>query len=222
MSLAPRPLHRGAGSVGCPRSTSRSADGARMGRMSPPPQLATFGAGCFWCFDAVARRLPGVESSVTGYAGGSGEAPTYRDVHQSYFGGRKNRQASQWVEAVQVSFRPAVISYRTLIDLMFRTHDPTAPHQDGANHGPEYHSTIYVHTEDQAREADSAVSAWSHSLGRPIVTSVIPFSTFVPAEDEHQDFYGANPSHPYCKYVIIPKLAKVFDDPKGYHGSGGQ
>lgn len=166
------------------------------------PQIATFGAGCFWCFDAVARRTPGVLSSVVGYAGGPGPAPTYRDVHMG-------RGGSSYVEAVQLQYDSKTVGFSSIVDLFFRTHDATTPNQDGANFGPEYHSTIFYHSEEQHQEAGELIRVHQDRLGRPIITSLRPYTTFFPAEVEHQDFYSENPRHPYCRYVIVPKLQKA-------------
>lgn len=159
--------------------------------------------------------MEGVHSSTTGYAGGSGPAPTYWDLHRSSVLHRRSKSGRGWVEAVQLEYDPEVIRYRDLVDLMFKTQDPTSPNRDGANVGPEYHSTIYYHSDDQKRVATEAIREWSDMLGRAVVTSVVNFASFYPAEPEHQDFYGSNPTHPYCQYVIVPKLNKVLHSDAG-------
>jgi peptide-methionine (S)-S-oxide reductase len=166
-------------------------------------QLATLGAGCFWCLDAIARRSPGIISSVVGYGGGTGPAPTYNELHHSNSG---------YIETVQLEFDPEVISFREVLDLFFRSHDPTTANQDGANRGPEYHSTIFYHSDEQRTVAEAAVDFYESAIGRPIITSLCPFTTFFPAETEHQDFFNSNPTHPYCTFVVMPKLAKVLKE----------
>jgi peptide-methionine (S)-S-oxide reductase len=171
----------------------------------------TLGAGCFWCLDAVARRTPGIESSVVGYAGGgsSGPPPSYYSLHYARPGNRENRE---FVESVQLTFDPAVIKLEEVLGLFFQSHDPTTRNQDGANFGPEYHSTIFYHTEEQKLTALNEIRALSDKLGKPVVTSVRPLDKFYEGEPEHQDFYNSNIKHPYCKIVILPKLQKLNKD----------
>jgi peptide-methionine (S)-S-oxide reductase len=166
-------------------------------------EVATLGAGCFWCLDAIARRTPGILSSVVGYGGGPPPAPTYYDLH---------RADSPHVETVQLTFDPKAIDFRAVLDLFFRSHDPTTENRDGANRGPSYHSTIFCHSVEQRQVAEAAVCHYEALLGRPVVTSLRPFTTFFPAEPEHQDFFNANPTHPYCTFVVIPKLKKVLGE----------
>ena len=167
-------------------------------------ELATLGAGCFWCLDAIARRTTGITSSVVGYAGGSTAPPSYEQSHDPAFA---------HVEAVQLVFEPAVTTFRAILDLFFRSHDPTVANRDGANRGSEYHSTIFYHSDQQRDIAEAATNYCEGLLGRPIRTSIRPFTTFFPAELEHQDFFGANPTHPYCTFVVIPKLEKALRGP---------
>jgi peptide-methionine (S)-S-oxide reductase len=169
-----------------------------------PVEVTTLGAGCFWCLDAVARRTDGFLSSVVGYGGGPPPAPTYYNLHQ--------RGGSGFVEGVQLTFDPSVIDFRIVLDLFFQSHDPTTPNRDGANRGPEYHSTIFFHSEEQRRIAEDVIAEQEARLGQRVVTAVRPFTTFFPAEPEHQDFYNANPGHPYCRVIIVPKLEKVLKD----------
>lgn len=163
-------------------------------------ELATLGAGCFWCLDAIARRTPGIRSSVVGYAGGDMPPPSYEQSHNP---------AYAHVEAVQLTFDSSVITFREILDLFFRSHDSTVANRDGANRGAEYHSTIFFHSDLQREIAQNAVSHYEALLDRPVLTSIRPYMTFFSAEDEHQDFFGNNPTHPYCTYVVIPKLEKA-------------
>lgn len=167
--------------------------------------VATLGAGCFWCLDAIARQMPGIVSSVVGYGGGPGPAPTYYDLHR--------RGGPRYVETVELTFDPETIDYCGVLGLFFRSHDPTAPNQDGANRGPEYHSTIFYRSDTQRHLAVEAIAKEETLLRRPVITKVVPFTTFFPAEAEHQDFFNANPNHPYCTFIIRPKLDNLESDP---------
>lgn len=162
----------------------------------------TFGAGCFWCLDAIARRTPGILASTVGYAGGSGRPPTYESLH---YGGARNG----WVEAVQLSFDPQIITLREVIELFFQSHDPTTPNQDGANYGPEYHSTIFYKDHFQHEDAKAVIADLQKTLARTIVTTLKPFTSFAIAEQEHQDFYNNYPTLGYCRVIIRPKLLKL-------------
>jgi peptide-methionine (S)-S-oxide reductase len=164
-------------------------------------ETITLGAGCFWCLDATARRTPGILSSVVGYAGGVGPAPSYHDLHRM--------ESSGFVEAVQLTFDPDVIGLADVLDLFFQSHDPTTPNQDGANFGPEYHSTIFFHSEAQRVTALKEIAELSTRLGKRVVTAVRPYTTFFEAEPEHQNFYNENAGNPYCRIVILPKLRKL-------------
>lgn len=168
-------------------------------------EIATLGAGCFWCLDAVARRTPGIASSVVGYGGGPGPAPSYSDLHK--------RGGSRYVETVQLTFETPVIDFRQVLDLFFHSHDPTTPNRDGANRGPEYNSTIFYRSDRQRKIALEAIADEEAALQRPVITTVRPYTTFFPAEPEHQDFFNANPNHPYCTFVIRPKLQNPKQDP---------
>jgi peptide-methionine (S)-S-oxide reductase len=162
----------------------------------------TFGAGCFWCLDAAARRVPGITSSVVGYAGGTGDPPTYESLHH---GGASDG----WIEGVQLGFEPDVIGLTDVIDLFFQSHDPTTPNQDGANYGPEYHSTIFYNDQFQLDESRRAIELLQQRLSKPVVTTLRQFTTFVVAEEVHQDFYTKYTNAPYCRVIIAPKLRKL-------------
>jgi peptide-methionine (S)-S-oxide reductase len=199
LSAIPPPL------VLTPASADRKGTSDEAGgEPSAVMETATLGAGCFWCLDAVARRTPGIVESVAGYAGGRVPPISYEYSHDPSLG---------HVEAVQLVFEPAVITYREVLDLFFRSHDPTTPRQDGANHGPEYHSTIFFHSPQQESVARAAVAEYESLLSRRIVTTLRPFTTFFAADFEHQNFFDANPTHPYCTFVIVPKLKKALDLP---------
>lgn len=169
---------------------------------------ATFGSGCFWCTEAVFERLAGVERVVSGYSGGHVDNPTYEQVCSGTTG---------HAESVQVTYNPAEVSYDQLLKVFWKTHDPTTRNRQGNDIGPQYRSVIFYHDEEQRKLAQSykdkleAEGIWN----RPIVTEIVPFTRFWPAEDYHQDYYGNNPTKPYCTVVITPKIEKfesIFKD----------
>lgn len=164
-------------------------------------EQATFGGGCFWCTEAVLEQVRGVEQVVSGYAGGHVEEPTYEQVC-----GKRTGHA----EVVRVTFDPAVVSYRDLLDVFFATHDPTTPDQQGNDVGPQYRSVVYAHSDAQLAVAKQAVLDWDalKVFPRPIVTEVAPLVNFYPAEGYHQGYFRDNPGQPYCQFVVNPKVAK--------------
>jgi peptide-methionine (S)-S-oxide reductase len=170
--------------------------------MSDQLATATLGAGCFWCVEAVFQELKGVHSVVSGYAGGLTENPTYYQICSGTTG---------HAEVVQLTFDPAVISFADLLYVFWRTHDPTTLNRQGADVGTQYRSAIFYHSEEQrviaeqAKQEANASGLWS----RPIVTEIVPFTTFYPAEDYHQNYYRSNPYQPYCTVVIDPKMRKL-------------
>lgn len=138
-------------------------------------EIAIFGAGCFWCTEAIFKQLRGVEKVVSGYSGGA--------------------------EVVQITFNPEIISYKNLLEVFWHVHDPTTLNRQGNDIGPEYRSVIFYQNEEQKHEAEK-------SKKETAVTEIIPFESFYPAENYHQDYYLKNPSQPYCRLVIDPKLQK--------------
>jgi len=163
--------------------------------------LATFGAGCFWCTEAVFQRVRGVVSVRSGYSGGQTPQPDYRSVCSGTTG---------HAECVQVEFNPDVVSYRELLDVFFKTHDPTTLNRQGADTGTQYRSVIFHHDEPQRAQAAEYIEQLNRELvfGRPVVTELAAAVEFFPAEDYHQNYFNENPGQPYCGYVIAPKLAK--------------
>ena len=167
-----------------------------------PRQLATFGAGCFWCVEAVFKELRGVEKVVSGYAGGSVPSPTYEQVCTGRTG---------HAEAVQIVFDPTVISYDELLEVFWKTHDPTTPNRQGKDVGPQYRSVIFYHDEEQRQRAERSKAALEASgfYRNPVVTEIVAYTNFYPAEAYHQDYYLNNPAQPYCRLVIRPKAEKL-------------
>lgn len=164
--------------------------------------IATFGNGCFWCTEAVLERLDGVLDVVSGYTGGSVDHPTYEQVCSGQTG---------HAEVVQVTFDPGRISYATLCDWFFRSHDPTTLNRQGADVGTQYRSIIFTHDDDQSRTAADVIRTLTEQavFPRPIVTRVEPLLRFWPAEDYHQGYFAGHATQPYCQAVISPKLAKL-------------
>jgi len=171
-------------------------------------QLATFGSGCFWCSEAIFERVKGVTSVISGYSGGKVDNPSYEDVCSGKTG---------HAEVVQISFAPAIVSYDELLEIFWKTHNPTTLNRQGADVGTQYRSVIFYHDDNQMKKAENYKSElnnakiWKDS----IVTEISPFKKFYPAEKYHQDYYEQNPNQGYCSFVITPKIEKfekVFKD----------
>ena len=163
--------------------------------------VATLAGGCFWCLEAVFDDLEGVEDVVSGYAGGSVPNPTYKHVCTGETG---------HAEVVQVTFNADVISYRDLLRVFFTIHDPTTLNRQGADAGTQYRSAIFTHNETQEKVAEEVIAELNDAgiWGDPIVTEVVPFEAFYPAEEYHQEYFRRNPNQGYCRVVIAPKVAK--------------
>lgn len=164
-------------------------------------EVATLGAGCFWCVEAIFQNLRGVKTVVSGYAGGHVEHPTYQQVCTGTTG---------HAEVVQITFDPAAISYADVLDVFWRTHDPTTLNQQGADRGTQYRSVIFYHSEAQRQIAERSKQAADESglWPDPIVTEITAFTTFYEAEAYHQEYFRLNPQQPYCRAVIAPKVQK--------------
>jgi peptide-methionine (S)-S-oxide reductase len=163
---------------------------------------ATFGAGCFWCVEAVFQQLEGVDTVISGYMGGNVPNPTYREVS----GGRTGH-----VEVCRITYNPSVISYNDLLQALFTTHDPTTLNRQGNDVGTQYRSVIFYHNDEQKREAEEVINSLNkqHVFPSPIVTTVEPIQTFYTAEDYHQNYYNLNSGEGYCQFVVKPKVDKV-------------
>jgi len=164
-------------------------------------EVATFGGGCFWCVEAAFNDVEGVESAISGYAGGSKPDPTYEDVCSGTTG---------HAEVVQVTFDPAKLSYKEALELFFSVHDPTTMNRQGADEGTQYRSVIFTHSPEQEKTARAVITELTKEKvwDDPIVTQVQPAPKFYPAEEYHQRYYERNPYGGYCMAVIRPKLAK--------------
>lgn len=160
---------------------------------------ATFGGGCFWCTEAIFESLKGVHKVVSGYAGGQTENPTYKQVCSGTTG---------HAEVVQITFDPAIISFRDLVTIHLLSHDPTTLNRQGADEGTQYRSVIFFHDDNQKITARKVIEDLKGDFRQPIVTEVAAFTRFYPAESYHQDYFRNNPDQPYCEVVISPKLKK--------------
>ena len=164
-------------------------------------EVATLAGGCFWCTEAAFEELEGVLDVVPGYAGGHVPHPTYEQVCTGTTG---------HAEAVQVTFDPDRISYRELLEVFFTVHDPTTPNRQGPDVGHQYRSAIFCHSPEQEQVAREVIAEMERQgvWPDPIVTEVVPFTNFYPAEDYHRDYYRRHPDQAYCAAVVAPKLEK--------------
>jgi len=164
-------------------------------------EKATFGGGCFWCTEAIYERVEGVHTVMSGYAGGHVKNPTYKQVCDGTTG---------HAEVIQIGYDPKVVSYDELLEIFFKTHDPTTLNRQGADVGTQYRSVIFYHNDEQKKKAEyykaklDTSGAWDNS----IVTEISPLNNYYPAEDYHQDYYENNSNQGYCAFVIGPKVEK--------------
>lgn len=163
--------------------------------------VATIGGGCFWCTEAIFQELEGVEAVVSGYSGGTPDTANYRAVCNGN---------TDHAEVIQVKFDPAKISYDDVLEVFWRTHDPTTPNQQGADIGTQYRSVIFYHDDNQKEIATAYKNQLDESgdFKKKIVTEIVPFETFFAAEDYHQNYFAENPAQGYCQAVIAPKIQK--------------
>lgn len=167
---------------------------------NPEFEVATFGAGCFWCVEAVFEKLEGVQTVESGYTGGHVKDPTYKQVCTGTTG---------HAEVARILFDPRAISYETLLAWLWRSHDPTLLNRQGADVGPHYRSAIFYHSAEQKELAEASKEEAQSMFNSPIVTEITKASTFYIAENYHQDYFRQNPSAPFCQFVIQPKLGKL-------------
>lgn len=170
--------------------------------MNTNPAVVMFGSGCFWCSEAIFQRVPGVISVRSGYSGGETKNPTYKQVCAGDTG---------HAEVVQVSYDPHGVSFESLLEIFWLSHDPTTLNRQGADVGTQYRSVIFYYDSDQKMAAEKS----KHSLDQsgkfksPIVTQIAPAREFYPAEDYHAEYFNKNKSAPYCRFIIAPKLEKI-------------
>lgn len=168
--------------------------------MNKNMKLATFGAGCFWCVEAVFQRLAGVEQIVSGYMGGHTADPTYKSICTGTTG---------HAEVIQIAYDPDIVGFDTLLKVFWTTHDPTTLNRQGNDRGTQYRSAVFYHDEEQRAQAEHSKTAVAGPLYEdPIVTEISPATTFYPAEKYHQNYYNSNGYAAYCRFVIQPKVAK--------------
>ena len=162
-------------------------------------EVATLGGGCFWCTEAIFQMLPGVKSVTSGYAGGTKENPTYKDVCTGQTG---------HAEVIQIEFDPKLVSYEKILATFWEAHDPTTLNRQGADSGTQYRSIILYSNEAQKASAEKSKAEAQKLFHSPIVTEIVPLKKFYKGEDYHQDYYRNNSDAPYCRAVIRPKVEK--------------
>ena len=163
-------------------------------------EKATFGGGCFWCVEAVYERLPGVQSVLSGYAGGTKQNPTYEEVCTGKTG---------HAEVAQITYDPTKTTYEQLLDMFWHAHDPTTLNRQGGDVGTQYRSVIFYHDEKQRTAAEKSKAEAQKTFDDPVVTEIQPLKEFYPAENYHQDYYRNHANAPYCTFIIKPKLKKL-------------
>lgn len=171
-------------------------------KMEPKMEIATFGGGCFWCTEAVFQELEGVASVKSGYMGGRTENPTYKQICTGTTG---------HAEVIQIEYDPEKVSFDVLLQVFWKTHDPTTLNRQGNDVGTQYRSAVFYHSEEQQKKASDYKKKLNDAkaFSNPIVTEITAASKFWPAEDYHQNYFDNNPSQPYCRALIPPKLEKL-------------
>ena len=164
-------------------------------------KIATFGSGCFWCSEAIFSRIEGVIKVEPGFCGGETKKPTYKEV----VGGTTGH-----AEVAQITYDPNIVSFNTLLEVFWKTHNPTTLNRQGGDVGTQYRSVIFYQSEEQKKTATHYLEELEKAKiwKNPIVTEISPFISFYPAEKHHQDYYKNNPAQAYCNYVITPKIKK--------------
>lgn len=162
-------------------------------------EIATLGGGCFWCVEAIYQDLKGVLKVESGYSGGHVDNPTYREVCSGLTG---------HAEVINITFDPAVITFKDILEVFFTVHDPTTLNRQGADSGTQYRSAIFYHSQEQKIVAETVKQSMKAIWDDPIVTEITAFEKFYKAEQYHQNYYKDNPNQPYCSIVIAPKVKK--------------
>ncbi|WP_224013770.1 peptide-methionine (S)-S-oxide reductase MsrA [Ferruginibacter albus] len=188
--------------------TTKDSNNMTTTNSSQKTDTATFGNGCFWCTEAVFQELKGVLKVTSGYSGGTVENPTYKQVCTGTTG---------HAECLQIVYDPSVISYDELLEVFWKTHDPTTLNRQGNDVGTQYRSVVFYHSDEQKAKAEKYKDELNKAgaYPDPIVTIIEPFTKFYPAEDYHQNYFNENGDEPYCRLVIRPKVEKfekVFKD----------
>lgn len=165
-------------------------------------QIAVFAGGCFWCTEPVFSQLNGVKKVVSGYIGGQTTSPTYKQICNGDTG---------HAEGIQITYDASIVSFETLLEIFFVSHDPTTPNRQGNDVGTQYRSAVFCQNEAQRTATVNMITALDQQniWPNPIVTEVNPAEVFYPAEDYHQYYFDKNPNQPYCMAVAAPKAAKI-------------
>ena len=173
--------------------------------MNEKLEIATLAGGCFWCTEAIFKRLKGIISVVPGYAGGTVKNPTYEQVSTGETG---------HAEAIQIEFDKNVIPFKKILEVFWHTHDPTTLNQQGNDMGSQYRSAIFYQSEEQKKEALESKDELEKekTYKDSIVTQIVPFTNFYIAENYHKDYYDRNKDYPYCNFVIDPKIQKLMHE----------
>jgi peptide-methionine (S)-S-oxide reductase len=192
------------------RSADKPANKTTMTKVTIPAHAdtATFGAGCFWCVEAIFSELKGVLSVTSGYSGGHIKNPSYKEVCNGTTG---------HAEVCQIVYDPKIISFETLLSVFWQTHDPTTPNRQGNDIGTQYRSVIFYHNDEQKMLAEKYLLELTRSgaFANPVITEISPYTVFYAAEDYHQEYFSLNGEEPYCRMVVAPKVEKfrkVFKD----------
>jgi peptide-methionine (S)-S-oxide reductase len=175
------------------------AQTTKMNQSSNSTEIATVGGGCFWCTEAIFQMLPGVKSVASGYAGGTKENPTYKEVCTG---------ATGHAEVIQIEYDPKVVSYEKILETFWEAHDPTTLNRQGADSGTQYRSIILYRNPAEKAAAEKSKAQAQKNFSSLIVTEIVPLTKFYKAEDYHQDYYRENGNQPYCRAVIRPKVEK--------------
>jgi peptide-methionine (S)-S-oxide reductase len=164
-------------------------------------KVATFGAGCFWCTEAVFLNVKGVTKVVSGYSGGKIKNPSYREICSGLTG---------HAEIIQITYDAKIVSFEELLEVFWNTHDPTTLNKQGADEGTQYRSVVFYHDDAQRQSAETYKNQLdaSHIYNKPIVTEISPLINYYPAEEYHQNYFELNPNQSYCQYVVRPKVEK--------------
>lgn len=173
--------------------------------MAEIKEVATVAGGCFWCLEALYRRVKGVERVTSGYTGGRVPNPSYREVCSG---------ATGHAEAVQILYDPDIITFPEILDIFWHMHDPTTLNRQGADVGTQYRSAIFYHDDRQRKIAEQSLrmAEAARLWPGPIVTEIVPFTIFYPAEEHHQEYYRQNAAQPYCRIVIEPKIRALLEE----------
>jgi peptide-methionine (S)-S-oxide reductase len=188
--------------TGCSQTTDSGKEVTKAKNDAKELARATLGGGCFWCIEAVFEQIKGVQSVVSGYAGGTTENPTYDEICQGTTG---------HAEICQIHYDPNVVSYETLLEVFWLCHDPTTLNQQGNDIGTQYRSIILHEDKSQKIAAKNAIAKATAKFTDKIVTEVAPLNKFYIAEEHHQDYFAKHPDDPYCAVTIPPKLLKIIN-----------